>query len=404
MMSVDADICTSAALQAQVGKGGCSSTYDASKSSTYKLLDAGGFNISYADSSGAQGDYISDVLSIGGATINPLEMGFATTATLTTGLLGIGYDKNEASDTLTAGSFVYPSIIDTLVDQNIIATKTYSLYLDDLEASTGSIIFGGLDSDKFQGDLVQLPVIPDHFRNGTAIYLDLAVNMTSFSIMGEAGNTTELYDTYTSTFEEFPIVLDSGTSLIYLPDPLPAYIFDFIGAYDDTQNSGQVFVDCAIKTNSPGQTFNFGFGGTGGALIKVPMTEMIFPLTGLFYTPPEYVPSAKSLGYSSVCALGLQSGGTDGPFLLGDTFLRSAYVVYDLTNNLIGIAQTNFDSTSSSIIEFSATATALPTVSGVAIQTAIAKKSDAMASTAIGSMTVWSLVFLGVGTAFVALA
>ncbi len=377
---------------------------DPTASTTYKLLDAGAFNITYQDNSGASGDYISDVLTIGGVSINSLEMGLAKSATLITGLLGIGYDKNEASDGLASGSFVYPSIIDTMVSQGLIATKAYSLFLDDLESSTGSIIFGGLDTNKFQGELVSLPVVPEHFQNGTAIYLDLSVNMTSFSVTGEAKNTTSLLDDNTKTsFVEFPALLDSGTSLTYLPTDLAGNLFALIGAYDDTQSSGQVFVDCAVDTKSPDQTFNFGFGGSAGAstaTIKVPMSEMIFPLTGLFATPSQYVPSAKSLGYSQVCALGLQSGGS-GPFLLGDTFLRSAYVVYDLTNNVIGIAQTNFNSTTASVTDFSATATALPSISGVAVSTAVAKKSAASASS---TFSVWSAVSLGVGAAFVTLA
>lgn len=371
------------------------------------MVAAGEFNISYADNSGATGDYISDDLTIGGAKITALEMGLAHHATLITGLLGIGYDVNEASDALTKGNFVYPSIIDQMVSQGLITTKAYSLYLDDLTSSTGSIIFGGLDTDKFQGNLVSLPVIPDHFRNGTEIFAELQVNMTSFGVTGAAGNTTNLADTYSyttgsSTFSQFPVVLDSGTSLTYLPDTLASNLFDLINAYDDTSRTGQVFVDCNIKNKSPDQTFNFGFGGTSGAVIKVPMSEMIFELKGLFYTPASYVPTPKSLGFSgSVCALGLQPGGSSGPFLLGDTFLRSAYVVYDLKNNLIGIAQTNFNSSKTTIQELDATATALPVVSGVTVTNSFSttKKSGAsMRTTSLGA------ALLGVGAAFVMLA
>jgi hypothetical protein len=40
--------------------------------------------------------------------------------------------------------------------------------------------------------------------------------------------------------------------------------------------------------------------------------------------------------------------------VLGDTFLRSAYVVYDLQNNQISIAQTDFNATSSNVVEITA--------------------------------------------------
>jgi hypothetical protein len=41
----------------------------------------------------------------------------------------------------------------------------------------------------------------------------------------------------------------------------------------------------------------------------------------------------------------------DSTAVLGDTFLRSAYVVYDIANNEISLAQTDFNATSSNIKE-----------------------------------------------------
>lgn len=294
-----------------------------------------------------------------------MEMGLAYNATLFTGLLGIGYDLNEASDDPQGDQnpFVYPSIIDTMVSQGLISTKAYSLYLDDLQASTGSIIFGGVDSDKYHGNLLQMPIVPDTYENGTKVYAEFTVALTSFSITGQNGNTSNL------TQGEFnaPVILDSGTSLTYVPQRLAALIYDKLGAVDDTDNSGLVFVDCDILTSAPKTTFNFGFGGSNGVSIQIPVDEMIFGLSGLFSLDGYATPD---LPFSNVCALGV-NGQTEEPYILGDTFLRSAYVVYDLKNNLIAIAQTNFNSTTSSIVDFTASATAIPNISGVASSVAV---------------------------------
>jgi hypothetical protein len=292
-------------------------------------------------------------------------MGLAYNATLFTGLLGIGYDTNEASDSPDdeQNPFIYSSIIDSMVSQGLISAKAYSLYLDDLQASTGSIIFGGIDSDKYQGDLLQMPIVPDTDQNGTKVYADFAVALTSFSMTGQAGNTTNL----TQGEYDAPVILDSGTTLTYVPQRLANLIYEKLSAVDDTQNSGLVFVDCDFLTNAPKTTFNFGFGGSNGVSIKVPVDEMVFQLEGLFsldgYAPPD-------LPFSNACALGI-NGQDEEPYILGDTFLRSAYVVYDLKNNLIAIAQTNFNSTTSSIVDFTADATAIPNVSGVASSVAV---------------------------------
>lgn len=123
-----------------------------------------------------------------------LEMGLAYNSTLFTGLLGIGYSLNEASDSpeFEQNPFVYPNIIDTMVSQGLIGAKAYSLYLDDLQASTGSIIFGGIDSDKYHGNLLQIPIVPQTYQNGTKVYADFAVALTSFSMTGQTDNTTNL--------------------------------------------------------------------------------------------------------------------------------------------------------------------------------------------------------------------
>jgi Eukaryotic aspartyl protease len=55
----------------------------------------------------------------------------------------------------------------------------------------------------------------------------------------------------------------------------------------------------------------------------------------------------------------------DSTSVLGDTFLRSAYVVYDIANNQISLAQTNFNATSSNVKEIAAGASGVPNAASV---------------------------------------
>jgi hypothetical protein len=337
------------------------SAVNSSKSSTYKVLQQDGFDIQYEDQSGAEGDYISDTFEIGGVTIKALEMGLAYKATIGTGLVGIGYSINEASNSAEDISpFTYPSILDTMVSQGLISRKAYSLYLDDLESATGSIIFGGLDADKYHGDLLQMPVAPTQLRNGSQVYAELGVALTSFGITGQQGNTVNLTS---ASYRGEVVVLDSGTTITYLSESIVAKIYREIGAVDDTEGSGMVYIDCNIKNQSPDLTFNYGFGGAAGLSIKILIDEVVFDLQDLFAESNVTLPS---LPFTSPCGFGIWSGGNTGPFILGDTFLRSAYVVYDLESNEIAIAQTNFNSSSSSVVEFQASETGIPKVSVLA--------------------------------------
>lgn len=287
-------------------------------------------------------------------------MGLGYKATIGTGLIGIGYSLNEASDSRhNAAPFTYPSIIDTMFSQGLIDRKAYSLYLNDLDASTGSIIFGGLDADKYHGDLLQMPVVPTRLQNGSSVYLDLGVALTSFGITGQQRNTLNLTS---NGFAEVAI-LDSGTTITYLPTSIITDMYPKIGAVDDSNGTGIVYIDCAIMKQSPDLTFNYGFGGPSGLSIAIPINEVVFSLQDILSDPNIQLPT---LPFSNPCAFGIYDGGSTGPYILGDTFLRSAYVVYDLENNVIAIAQTNFNSSSSNVVEFQANATEIPKVSGLA--------------------------------------
>lgn len=92
-------------------------------SSTYKLIQEGGFQITYVDSATASGDWISDTFTIAGMTIQNVQMGLATQVVIGTGILGVSFEGNEAASTK------YPNLINEMVLQGLINTQAFSLYL-----------------------------------------------------------------------------------------------------------------------------------------------------------------------------------------------------------------------------------------------------------------------------------
>lgn len=105
---------------------------DPSESDTVEIIGRGDFFIRYGTpGSRVEGDYILDSLSIANVTVQNLTMAYATRArAVTTGIMGIGFPENEAIVAL--GGDPYPNIMDLLVEQDLINTRTYSLYLNDL--------------------------------------------------------------------------------------------------------------------------------------------------------------------------------------------------------------------------------------------------------------------------------
>jgi Eukaryotic aspartyl protease len=169
----------------------------------------------------------------------------------------------------------------------------------------------------------------------------MTVAWTSFSV------TDPQSDTKTFTPRNFsePALLDSGTSLTYLPADLfeqVASVFDVID-YDDPEFFPGL-VDCEVFDDYK-ETINFGFGGSGGPVISVPLSQLALPLLDSKGNPKNFSNSTPA------CRFGLAPLTEDFPIVLGDTFLRSAYVVYDLDNKQIVIAPTIVNTTESNIVE-----------------------------------------------------
>lgn len=222
-----------------------------------------------------------------------------------------------------------------------------------LDSSTGSVLFGGIDTKKFQGDLVSIDVEP---ASKNANITSFTVAFTSLSATSSSGS-----DTLTPANYATAAVLDSGTTITLLPDDLASLVFKEVGAQLDDQ-LGAVIVPCSLAGNSG--TINYGFGGSDGPIIKVQMSELVLPLE---------TPDGQSFKYNNgetACQFGIQPAGSL-PVLFGDTFLRSAYAVYDLVNNKIALANTDFNATESNVVAFPSQGAAIPSATAVANQASI---------------------------------
>jgi hypothetical protein len=334
--------------------GNCADgSFDSSQSSSFHKV-APGFNVSYGDGTVDTGDYFTDVVGLGGITIRNMTMGLANVATngpndptLVQGLLGVGNILLESEYGIL--NETVPTIYDHLVSEGYINRAAFSLYLDDLDANTGSILFGAIDTTKFSGDLVSLPIqkIEGLYES---LYLRYTVTITSISIQDDSG-------THALTDPNFEVLalLDSGTSNQQLPDNVMTELVQGLGALE---NSGTALVPCGYQNANASLVYQFG--GAKGPKISVPFSELVQSLQGA----PTF------LNGEPVCEFLVMGGatldGTTEEVILGDSFLRSAYVVYDVANNEIAIAQAALNATSTSNILVIPSGTGLPRVSSTA--------------------------------------
>lgn len=192
-----------------------------------------------------------------------------------------------------------------------------------------------------------LPTQPGNFGHFLVGVDSIVANFSASS----SGTSQGLFESQaTSSSPSLRVALDSGTTISYLPLALVRNIWTYFGVFNDTANSGVGLVDCTLATRSAGVTIDFRFtstdsGGKQGPVIKVPFREFVLDNImssssgGDINLPPN-------LGFEQACAFGLLDSGSSLP-ILGQNFIRSAYVVHDLDHHKIGLAQANLNASSS---------------------------------------------------------
>ncbi|KAF4509904.1 hypothetical protein G6O67_001839 [Ophiocordyceps sinensis] len=348
--SVDADLCRSPQAQQRLDVW-CGPQFNPEASSTFKARDRGSFNITYLDGKNIGGDYFDDSVTVNGKTVHDQKLALALRSVRSTGIMGLGFRDNVAA------SSSYPTVVDSMVQQGLIEAPVFSLFLDNLDAKSGTILFGGIDSQKYHGRLATLPLISDDpSRSGNRT--SYTVRLRGFDVDGIDLDNLDA-----------AAVLDSGSTISLLPDSLVREMHRHFGVRF-VQDVSIPLVDCAYRAaKGKGVSFQFRFDG---ATIRVPVAEMVIDAF------PEH--DQRSLRGSQlrrlfgqwdrVCIFGIGSAADYGIksesfALLGDTFLRSAYVVYDMANRQLGIAQANTKADKSNIVEIRKGATQIPDVAGV---------------------------------------
>ncbi|PYH97258.1 yapsin [Aspergillus ellipticus CBS 707.79] len=291
--------------------------YNASASSTYDTVGTS-INITYAGGTNAYGPYATDKLTIGNATIDKMQFAIAESSTAAQGIVGIGYQISTYS--AEWDNKEYTNLPQALVDSGAIKSAAYSVWLNGLEASTGSVLFGGVNKAQYLGELQTLPIVPVYGE-----YHSLAIALTGVSVETDSDSNS-----YTQNLP-LSVSLDTGSTFTMLPEALTDKIYKALGATYD-EKVGAAYIDCDIREKDYNVTYSFS-----GATVTVGMSQLILDATETGFP-------------KDTCVFGLVPS-EPGVNLLGDTFLRSAYVVYDLANNEISLANTNFNPGHDDILE-----------------------------------------------------
>ena len=364
-----------------------------------------------------KGKYFKDTLGLDNFKLDNYTMVVATEASSELeGILGLGFAIPGKSTNVT--------VLDAMVAANLIKSRTYSLYLNSHKSQTGAIIFGGIDHAKFNGEMLLLKSQMDtafvvaltglaispyseesrKFKrqseepiteevsaedstttriSATDLATDVATDGASATEppSDEASATEEASATNTDSTADAPgtdepsaddvaqsfgldgpitALINSGMTATMLPKDLVARLAKYVG--DVKLDSTPYYVlECEANVNA---ALVFQLGGDDGAQIYVDMAELILPIPDDNGEPMVFKGTKIT-----ACAFGVVPIDDDATAVLGQTFLRSAYVLFDVDLKQVGFAQAKWDVTESDIeeIENGGTVKSASSVAGASI-------------------------------------
>ncbi|KAK4194296.1 aspartic peptidase domain-containing protein [Triangularia verruculosa] len=272
--------------------------------------------------------YVSDYIGIESARITQQIFGVAYNSNgPTNAILGLG-------PSLSGWANGYPLVLDSLVAQGHIRSRAWSLDVKGFASQSGSVIFGGIDTNKFSGELTKLPIVPAaQSPDGWTRYW---IRLDGLSVNKADGSVVDAWAKPDGGAGQ-PFVIDSGASLTALPSSI---YNQFVAAFPSAtaNDDGTLVIDC--PTEGEGGSVNFIFAGK---VINVPFTDFV-----------SRVPDTNT------CLLGVYE---DSFPVLGANFLRAAYVVFDQDNRSIHLAQ-SADCGAQSLVAIGIGANAVPLVTG----------------------------------------
>ncbi|KAF2109570.1 aspartic peptidase domain-containing protein [Lophiotrema nucula] len=313
----------------------CPTGFDPSTSST--IVDTHTlFNASYGFTPDLQiiGDYYNDTVTVGWKKMKSVQFAAADVPSVffSVGQWGIFGASSRLKETVvvtpSSPSFQNASATYTPLWERLSPSKAFSVWLNKQNAKKGSVAFGVTEPDpsKFTGKLRSVPL---NTQGSDRLFIDWNVNLTSVTRVDSDGTETPLTAANFSTDFTF----DTGSPNMYLPSALYSAIVDPL---NPILVNNTPYVACSLRSSFTSY-LEFRFPSSNvdeaGIAIRVPYAEIIYP-----FAYPSTVEPVRDGNGSKMCYFGALPN--DGPIrLLGATFLRSAYLIFDEKNLSIKMAQ-----------------------------------------------------------------
>lgn len=267
--------------------------YNSAKSSTY-IANGTAFDIQYG--SGPVSGYVSiDNTATAGVQVKDQVFAEVTDAAG----LGLAYKLGKFDGILGLAFPIIsvnkaPTVFENMFTQGVVESNVFSFYLGKESGEKGELLLGGIDSDKYTGDINYVPL-------SSATYWEYKLDgLVVDGVTYGAGDKA---------------IMDSGTSILTGPSDVVTKLAESMGA--KAINKSEYMVKCDTP-NLPTLTYT--------------LNNIEYTLTSDDYLIPD----------GDMCLLGMMGMDIPRPngplWIMGDVFMRKYYTVFDVGNKQVGIA------------------------------------------------------------------
>ncbi|EKM61852.1 uncharacterized protein PHACADRAFT_83207 [Phanerochaete carnosa HHB-10118-sp] len=229
------------------------------------------------------------------------------------GILGIGPTDLTENTTMDGGTV--PTVLDNAFSLGLLDSKEIGISFEPtttVSSTNGELTFGGIDSSKFTGDLLFVPITSTSPAN-EFVGIDQSVAYGSTTILSETAG-----------------IVDTGTALLLLASDAIATYQNLTGAVPD-ENTGLLTLTATQFASLESLFFNIG-----NTTFEFTPNAQLWPRS----LNTAIGGNADSI-YLIVGDIGSESGeGFD--FINGQTWLERFYFVFDAGNSRAGFATTEF--------------------------------------------------------------
>ncbi|KAF9484443.1 acid protease [Pholiota conissans] len=289
-LTVDVDT-GSADLWVPVDCATCSNKQFNKKSSTSYKDKGTKFDVSYG-SGEVSATLAEDVVSIQGLTVQKQAFGAVTSESddfngyPNSGLLGLAFSSISASNK--------PTFFESLIREKQLAAPIFSVHMTRGQETGSEVCFGCVNHEKTTGPISWVPVISKTYWS---------VTLDSLSVNDTTAPSTSVI-----------AAIDTGTTLIYVPDIVAKRFYDMIPGARPATEYGPEFFTYPCDANF---LVSIAFGG-----INFPLNIVDFNMGRTTINSPNCVGGILALG----------EGFPSNLAIIGDEFLKSWYSTFDYSN------------------------------------------------------------------------